>query len=535
MTAPSPPYNASRQYFGTAPDDTRPLLGIDGITAMSAPEVLILKKLRDQITKHAKGNREKQDFYEAKQVVQHLDISVPAKMADIGVAVGWAGTTVDAIDERIDWLGWVTDDGQLDGLDEVYVDNDLEVESNYGHVDALTTGVGFVTVGVEETDILGRPSADKRVIVSVESSSTASLIWDYRERRSFAGLSQTFDDENNVIMETLYLRNSNLVFARNPDPYASTELQLVSRNDHNLNRCFMTRLPNRARPAQMDGRSEISAAVRYYTNAAVRTMLGMEVNREFYVAPQRFVLNAKPEDFGVTNDMSPEERWRKGLSVAMGMINIVPPRGDSSEGDPPSVQEFRPAPPTPFIEQVKAYSIQMSAETGLPATLFGFVTDNPTSGDAIVKSEFRLTRRSARRIGSFGQGWREVALLAQLAKKGTDIDLDFMRGVRCRFANPMIPTPGATSDEMQKMTAAKILVPDSVVTYELYGRLDDRQIKQLTKDKVAFEAKQARLAQQEAANQAKVAARANPPGTSAGPNNRPPSPASRPAASSAAP
>ena len=282
------------------------------------------------------------------------------------------------------------------------------------------------------------------------------------------------------------------------------ELEVVSRNDHDLGRCFMTRLPNRARPYQMEGRSEITRSVRYYTDAAVRTMLGMEVNREFYTAPQRFVLNADPSDFGVTDDMSAEEKFRRGLSVAMGMINIIPPRGDNTEGDPPSVVEMKPAPPTPYIEQVKAYSIQMSAETGLPATLFGFVTDNPTSGDAIVKSEFRLTRRAQRRIGSMALGWKEVALLVQLGR-GRDVSRDFMRKLRCRYANPMLPTPAATADELQKMIAAGVLVPDSHVTYDLYGRLDDQQVKILEKDKKAHEAKLMRKALQEQAMAAPTA------------------------------
>jgi len=184
----------------------------------------------------------------------------------------------------------------------------------------------------------------------------------------------------------------------------------------------------------------------------------------------------------------------------------VPPREDNTEGDPPAVVEFKPAPPTPFIEQVKAYSIQMSAETGLPATLFGFVTDNPTSGDAIVKSEFRLTKRASRRITTWGAGWKEVGLLCLLARDG-DADVDFVKRLRCKYANPMLPTPAATADEIQKMIAAGVLVPDSVVTYELYGRMDDRQVAQLDKDKTKFEAKQLRKAMQDA----EIAAAANPP------------------------
>lgn len=488
-------------YLGAGPDDPTP-----AIKFLTKEEQKILQKLRGEIKAHIRPNAIKDDYYQANQIVKHLDIAVPRNLTDIGTAVGWAGTTVDAIDERCDWLGWVTDDGDVNGLDEVYSENNLEVESNFSQVESLTTGVSFVTVGNEAFDILGNPLTDgdkSRQIVTVESSSTASVLWDYRKRRSIAGLSQTVDDKGNIVMETLYLEMANIVMMRDP---VSGIMEIVERDQHNIGRCFMTRLPNRSRPSQMYGRSEITRAVRYYTDAAVRTMLGMEVNREFYTAPQRFVLNAKPEDFGVTSDMSNEEKFRRGLGVAMGMINVVPPREDNTEGDPPAVVEFKPAPPTPFIEQVKAYSIQMSAETGLPATLFGFVTDNPTSGDAIVKSEFRLTKRASRRISTWGAGWREVGLLCLLARDG-DADVDFVRRLRSKYANPMLPTPAATADKIQKYIAAEVLVPDSDVTYELTEELDERQIAQLKKDKTAHEAKMLRKAMQDA----EIAAAANPP------------------------
>lgn len=500
-------FDATVEYLGAGPDDP-------AVPFLLTDERKILQKLRAQIRGHTKANKLKNDCYESKQVVEHLDIAVPRNLTDIGTAVGWCGTTVDALDERIDWLGWVTDDGDVNGLDEIYEDNNLRVESNFQQIDSLTTGVSFVSVGNDRFDILGNelPEDDKsRQIVTVESSSTATVIWDYRKRRSIAGLSQTTDDHGNVVMETLYLEMANIVFMRDP---VTGKLDIVTRNQHNLGRCFMTRLPNRARPYQLDGRSEITRAVRYYTNAAIRTMLGMEVNREFYTAPQRMILNAKPEDFGIkTANMDEVQKFRTGLSIAMGMINIIPGREDNTEGDPVSVHEFKPQPPTPYIEQVKAYSIQMSAETGLAATTFGFVTDNPTSGDAIVKSDFRLARRAQRRISTFGMGYKEVGLLCLLARDGVDgVDIDFFKRLRCKYANPTMPTPAATADELQKMIAAGLLVPDSNVTYELYGRMDERMMAQLEKDKTKFEAKQARKAMQDA----EIAAAANPPPPEAG-------------------
>src|SRR5690349_19360562 len=132
-----PIYTPEIDYYGAGPD--QPRLSPVEAAFIGDDEMLILKKLRSQLLKHSKRNKEKQNYYEAKQVIKHLDIAVPRTLTDIGTALSWAGTVVDILDERIDWLGWTTDSGDVNGLDLVYADNDLGVESNYAHVDSLTT------------------------------------------------------------------------------------------------------------------------------------------------------------------------------------------------------------------------------------------------------------------------------------------------------------------------------------------------------------------------------------------------------------
>ena len=491
----APFYAPELTYFGFGPDEVRWGNSLDQ-RFVTNDEMQLLKRLRAQLTNHVPKNKIKQSYYEANQIIRHLDIAVPRVLTDIGTAIGWGGTVVDILDERIDFLGWVTDDDNVNGLDLIFNDNNYGVESGYGHLDALTTGCSFVTVGNED-------ESRERQLITVESSSTATVIWDYRKRRSIAGLSQTYDDDKLLVMETLYLENANIVFARDP---LTREMEVVSRDQHNMGRCFMTRLSNRARPYQRDGRSEITRTVRYLTDHAVRTVLGMEVNREFYTAPQRFVLNADPKDFGVTEDMTPTEKFARGLSIAMGMVNIVPGREDNTEGDPVSVHEFRPQPPTPYVEQLKACASLISTETGIPTSYLGFVTENPPSADAIRQEEFRLVKRSMRRHGGFGVGHKETALLCLLARDG-DADTDFMRRLKCRFADPYTPTRAATADELTKMIQVGLLVPDSTVAYNRYG-LDEQEQKQLERDKTAYEAKVLRQKMQEQAMAAAQQARA---------------------------
>src|SRR5205085_7327205 len=214
------------------------------------------------------------------------------------------------------------------------------------------------SVGKGDTD-----AGEPEVLVTAESPNSATVLWDYRKRRAAAGLSQTYDTRNKVIMQSLYMPNRTLTWAIDP-ANRNKSLELLEPDEHNLNRVLLIRQINRDRATDIHGRSEISRAVRYYTDAAVRTMLGMELNREFYTTPMRTALDVFPASIGITEDMSDDEKRRIGWSLLMGHMNVIPPQGDDSPMQQPRPQiiQFPANPPTPYIEQVKAYSIQLSAE-----------------------------------------------------------------------------------------------------------------------------------------------------------------------------
>jgi len=113
-------------------------------------------------------------------------------------------------------------------------------------------------------------------------------------------------------------------------------------------------------------------------------------------------------------------------------------------------------------------------------------------------------------------GWKEVGLLTLLARDG-DADIDFMRRLKCHFADPFTPTRAATADEIVKMVQSGVLVPDSSVTYDRYG-LDETEQRRLEQDKVTYEAKQLRKQQQQQQMEAAAAARANAQAGRGGPN-----------------
>ncbi|MDJ0010107.1 phage portal protein [Gordonia alkanivorans] len=416
-------------------------------------------------------NQAKSALYEAKRTAEDLGISAPTGLPELVQAVmGWPGTVVDVLEERLEHRGWSGADG-LD-LDLVFSDNHLGVEAGRGHLDALIYGCGFITVGRGDVD-----AGEPEVLVSVESTESCTVEWDYRLRRAKSALSQTRDEYGIVVLETLYLPDETIIFER-----VRGELVVVDRDHHGLGRVPVARMLNRDRASDVNGRSEITRAVTYYTDAAVRTLLGMEINREFYTSPKWTVLNADPEVFGLDPEKSREENKQAGWSATQGRMNVVPPQEDTNgERIEPKLHEFRPAPPTPYIEQIKAYSQLLAAESGIPAPYLGFVTDNPSSADSIRQQEYRLVKRAERRQTSFGLAWLEVAYLSLLMRDG-GVDRDEFRQVSVNWRDAATPTRAAAADEAAKLIGSGVLPADSSVTWDRIGLTTQEQM-QLERDR----------------------------------------------------
>lgn len=435
--------------------------------------------LRNRLVQVKAKNKVKSDLYEAKMAPEDLGIAAPRDLPDLISAVaGWPGTVVDVLDERLELRGWMgldSSDAMMARLANTFRDNHLDVESGRGHLDTLIYGVGFVAVGRGSVE-LGEPD----VLVTPESTESCTVEWDYRSRRAVAALSQTHDDHGNVVMETLYLPNETIRFERG----LGGRLSVVARDVHGLGRVPVARMLNRDRASDVRGRSEITRPIAYNTRAAVRTLSGVEINREFYTSPKWTVLNAEPETFGMGDDLSPYENAQAGWKATAGKLNVVPPQVDE-DGNPvtPSFHEFRPASPAPYIDQIRMYADLVCAEAGIPSSYLGFRTENPPSADSIRQLEYRLVKRAERRQRSFGYGWLEVGRLA-LEIMG-EYDVDSFREVGVDWRDASTPTRAAAADEAAKLIGASVLSPTSKVTRDRVGLSPQEQQELKTEERAA--------------------------------------------------
>lgn len=425
-----------------------------------------LQALENKISLHAPTNRLLKMYYEGNHFLTKIGFSIPPSMRDFKTVIGWPAIVVDVIDERMRWKGWYDLDsaGQEDGseiqafFDQLYVDNDLESESPMTQLDSLMFGVGFMSVGSRDPKDLDAETP----LICTESTETTTGLYNHQRRRFDCGVAFRKDDEGNIMWGT-YMKPNETIYLKRATIGGSWYVE--HKDQHNLNRVSLVPFINRPMGSRREGRSEITKPIRGFTDIGVRTILGMETNREFFSAPQRYSLGATQKDF-VDENGQPIPAWMSILGRIWGI-------GKDADGDLPQVGQFDPAPARPYLEQLQGLAQLVAADGAIPQTYLGFMSDNPASADSIRALESRLIKRSERRITSHSRSLKEVGSIAWLIKnKGTRTKLN----LDTDWGNPATPTQQADADATMKLVSAGILPPDSVITRNRIGLSKSEQL-----------------------------------------------------------
>ena len=433
-------------------------------------EKSLLEAARAQVSRNRYRNRLKSALYDGTAKVRNLEIAVPPSLANIGVVSDWPKTVVDIRHERLQFQGWA-DDGRL-GMDDVFTESKAALAVSESTLDAMTCGVAFLSV-----DQLDR---DESPVMSAAHPSNATVLWDPLRGRPVAGYRRTETSWNEgTYWEFLYLPGETVVYE-----HRWSRSRVIGRLRIPGQMIAMSRMRNRLSPNKWQGRSEITPAVTYYTHAAVRTMLGMEINREYYIMPKRWALNADMELFGLDEDSTAEEKKEARMRAAADQMLMFPP---PEPGDPEvKVGEFATAPPTPFMEQLKVYSQKLSGATGIPAAYLGFETANLPSGDSLRAWQERLVRSVENMQELANPDLTNIGmLLYSMFESGgglaSEIDRRAFLGVDPQWRDASSPTKAADADASTKMIGAGVLPGSSRVARERAG-LSPSEIRRLEAD-----------------------------------------------------
>lgn len=411
----------------------------------------LLSEMLGVIRKQTRRNLNLSELYDGKKQVRSLGIAVSPEFDTLETVVGWPGTVVDILNERrtLDSVS-VGDSADLtDALQSAWDANEMGVETRMAHDDKAIHGLSFVVVA---------RSGDRTLILPTPAS-RMTMLYDRSIKAGYAAASNDPPQRRgDKPQHTLYLPDRTIVVERDGGKF-----KIIEQFTNPSGVLPVVRFVNRPRHEKPWGRSEINPAVISHTEAAVRTLMAMEVAREFFAAPMRYALNIDPEAFqDEQGNTIPAWQTYWGRFIALAAAET----DDGMPGPAPSLNQLPASSPAPLTEMIKMYSQLISAEKGIPPSNLGFVTENPPSGDGQRMYEGRLVRSAKAANQCDTPGWQNVARLVLLAEVG---QVGLAARVRVHWENPNTATPAADTDAVVKQVQVGIVPAASAVALETLG------------------------------------------------------------------
>jgi len=404
-------------------------------------------------------------YYDSHNVLKDLGISIPPRLRQIEMYIGWPAKAVDYLGDRAVLEGFTFDGvDKNETLDAVLEANDFLSAYPQAVTDALTSSFSLLAVtkgGINEPD----------VIVSAHSARDSSAIWDHRLNRVQSAL---------VVADVRRAPNGQVAGPSLINVFTRDEVitlgwrrngrwVLEARQSHAQGQPLVEAIryaPKLGRPL---GRSRISRAVMALTDSAVREALRSEISAEFFTAPQKYILGA---DDSVFDD---KPRWEAYLGCWMVL---------TSDGDVnPEVGQLPQGSMQPHADYERQLAAKFSGETSIPVSSLGVIHDNPSSAEAIyaeredivVKAQnFNRDNRSAlKRLGKL-----MVAVAENTTMDALPVEVD---SIEPRFMNPSLPSVASRTDAVVKQVSAVPEFANSRVFWEQLG-YDDAQIARIQSD-----------------------------------------------------
>jgi hypothetical protein len=401
-------------------------------------------------------NRVRGRYYEGKNRLRDLGISIPPELRGVETVVGWPAKAVDALAARSRFDGFtvVGDQAASDELARLMRQNDLQNAYRRTVQGELIHSVAFLTVS-EGDSAHGEPD----VLVGEYDATTAAALWDYRRKRVGYGITVVDCDRHGRA-------NAYNLYA----PDCTVELRCDGGGawrslvrEHGMGRPMMEALPYRPTRQRPFGRSRISRAVMGITDSAVRESLRTEISAEFYTSPQRYFLGMDGSAF------------KRGTRWEAYIGNILAVSRDQ-DGQVPTVGQFSASSMEPHISLMRSYAARMSGETNVPVSMLGVIHDNPTSAESISAMESGLVSDAQDLNDVNGRALSNVAHMALAVRRGTSFAESLAScEITPSFRNPSMPSMSSMADFAVKVASVDPSFAGTDVFYERLGFTEDER------------------------------------------------------------
>ena len=317
-------------------------------------------------------------YYDMKNGVKYFKSLIPTEFMWMAGTMGWCGKAVDSLADRLSFREFREDNFDLNTIFRM---NNADILFDSAILSALIASCCFVYIS---PDTSGYPRL--QVIDGGNATGVLDPITGLMTE-GYAVLERGEDSEPDleayfVAGRTEYYRGNKLTRVdRNSAPYPLL-VPIVYR-------------PDAIRPF---GHSRISRACMNLMQGALRTLLRSEVSAEFYSFPQRYITGLDP-------DAEEMDKWQATISTLLRFSR-------NEEGGETKLGQFPQQSMSPYTEQLRTFASLFAGETGLTLDDLGFVTDNPSSAEAIKASHENLRLAARKTQKTFGSGFLNVGYLA---------------------------------------------------------------------------------------------------------------------------
>ncbi|WP_328439369.1 phage portal protein [Streptomyces sp. NBC_00444] len=383
-------------------------------------------------------------YYEGKQPLSYMHPELQRELDENvrQVVINWPRLVVDSIEERLDVEGFRYP-GKAEADKElwrIWQANDLDQQSQMGHLDALAIKRSYVVIGRNDQD-------ESTPIVTVESALDMYAEEDPRTRRLIAAVKRWCVGEGRDKEEhaTLYLPNSTIWWIKDrggewiEDPN-------YPRDDHNMGELPVEILANRGRLKERHGVSELADVIPV-SDAACKSATDMMISAEFHAMPRRVAFGFGEEDF--------VDAQGRRMSVWSRVAGRIWATAKSRKEDGVDVIQFPEANLSNFHSTLNHLAQIVASLAGLPPHFLGYSTANPASADAIRSSETRLVKRAERKQRAWGGTWERVMRKVLRIRDGEWSD--DARSLETIWRDASTPTVAQSADAAVKLFTAKIV------------------------------------------------------------------------------
>lgn len=334
--------------------------------------------LRKKLATKKSRVRLRYTFYEMKNYAKDLGISTPPNLRGWKSALGWCGKAVDSLSDRLVFREFANDNFDIN---TIFAMNNPDTLFDSAVLSALISSCCFVYIAEDNEGNPRLQVIDGGNATGIIDPITGMLTEGYAVLKR--------DQYGNPYTEAYMIAGKTVIYE---------DRELYEEYPNSVPYPLLVPIINRPDAVRPFGHSRISRSCMDLVGGAMRTVKRSEISAEFFSYPQKWVV-------GTSQDREPMEKWKAAMS---SMIEF----SKDEDGDKPQIGQFVQQSMSPHADQLKMFASLFAAETGLTLDDLGFITENPSSAEAIKASHenLRLAARKAQR--TFGSGFLNVGYLA---------------------------------------------------------------------------------------------------------------------------